>query len=600
MRIHVPIALIALARILSVAACEGPAVRTVADIQGAGHQSTYDGTAVRTSGIVTAVDTAGFWFQDPVGDDEAATSEGLFVSTRGATAVNIGDEVSVTGTVAELRSESRPDDLTVTALTGAMVEVRSTGNALPAAIVIARDRIPPSTIVDDDGLARFEPDTDGIDFYESLEGMRVTVPEAIATGPISRFGEVFVLANGGAGTSGSNAAGGITLTANAGVDFNPERIKVAAGFSATPDFMVNEGDSLGNVTGVLGYGFGNYEVRPDVPIRATRGNTAPESSALPSGGSVLSIATYNVENLDPDDEDGDRDVADGKFDRLARQIAENLGAPDIVGLQEIQDDDGSLESGLVTAAETLARLTAGVNAVLGADVYRYIDNTFIGNGTSGGQPGGNIRVAYLYRSDRVSAVPGSERSVADAEEQRTNPEHPFFGGRLPLAVDFLFNGARVTVVNNHFASKGGGTPVFGAVQPFVNGNAEVRTQQAAAINTFVDDLLSADPGAHVIVLGDLNEFWFDPIIGEHLTGAREGTVLHNLWLQLPETERYSYIYEGNSQTLDHILVTENLRARLVGFDAVHVNSPFADQASDHDPLLAAFDFGAIRTDVPRR
>src|SRR5439155_5597903 len=54
---------------------------------------------------------------------------------------------------------------------------------------------------------------------------------------------------------------------------------------------------------------------------------------------------------------------------------------------------------------------------------------------------------------------------------------------------------------------------------------------------------------------------------------------------LPENERYSYVFEGNSQTLDHILTDDALFARPLAYDVVHVNSEFADQASDHDPSV---------------
>lgn len=592
MRIHVPIALLALAFLVAAGCREAGTHEPIARIQGAGHRSPLDGKEARTAGIVTALESDGFWMQDPVGDRDPATSEGLLVFTDDAPGVRVGDEVYVSGTVAEFQSPSRESDLTVTELVHPTVRVLSSGNPLPAAVVISVDRTPPVENIEDDGLASFDPATDGIDFYESLEGMRVTVPGATAVGPISRFGEVFVVAGEGLGATGLNAGGGITVTVgDEGPDYNPERIKIrAAPPDSGPGPVVDTGDALGDVTGVLGYGFGNFELRTAAQLRVTSRGLAPEVTTLRSGGSVLTVATFNVENLDPDDDDGDRDVADGRFDRLARQIAVNLRAPDIVALQEIQDDDGSVDSDVVSAGRTLTLLADRINDRLGANVYRFLDNRFIGDDTNGGQPGANIRVAFLYRNDRVSVVPGSERTIVDTTAQRTDPDNPFHESRPPLAVDFLFDDAVATVIDNHFSSKGGSTPIQGSVQPFVNGSAAERGRQALAIHTFVDSLLAVNRDARVIVLGDLNEFWFDPIISEHLAGTGAGHVLDNLWLELPATERYSYIFEGNSETLDQILVTPSLKARLVGFDAVHVNSPFAEQASDHDPLIAAFDF----------
>jgi hypothetical protein len=59
---------------------------------------------------------------------------------------------------------------------------------------------------------------------------------------------------------------------------------------------------------------------------------------------------------------------------------------------------------------------------------------------------------------------------------------------------------------------------------------------------------------------------------------------------LPQAERYSYVFEGNSQVLDQILVSGNLLSNVgIEYDVVHVNSEFADQASDHEPQVARFD-----------
>jgi predicted extracellular nuclease len=218
--------------------------------------------------------------------------------------------------------------------------------------------------------------------------------------------------------------------------------------------------------------------------------------------------------------------------------------------------------------------------------YEYIDNPFIGNETSGGQPGGNIRNAFLYNPDRVSLVEGSLRTVTDPQDQQTNENNPFFESRLPLAATFTFNGEEVTVISNHFSSKGGSAPLFGQIQPAdqlqenpdVNGSVDDRRAQARLVKTFVDDIIAENPDANVVVAGDLNEFEFI----SPLTTLEQS--LTNLTNTLPENERYSYIFQGNSQSLDHILVSNNLADRSE-FDAVHVNSEFSDQASDHDPLL---------------
>ena len=104
------------------------------------------------------------------------------------------------------------------------------------------------------------------------------------------------------------------------------------------------------------------------------------------------------------------------------------------------------------------------------------------------------------------------------------------------------------------------------------------------VNDFVDRILALDPRANIIVLGDLNDFEFSDALN-----ALKGGVLHNLIETLPQAERYTYVFDGNSQALDHLLVSANLFEQAQpAYDIVHVNAEFATQASDHDPQVARF------------
>ena len=112
-----------------------------------------------------------------------------------------------------------------------------------------------------------------------------------------------------------------------------------------------------------------------------------------------------------------------------------------------------------------------------------------------------------------------------------------------------------------------------------------RHAQAQIVNDFVDEILDADEHANVVVLGDINDFEFS----ETVSILEGGGVLSSLMNRLPKPERYSYVFEGNSQVLDQILVSENLGRFPIVYDVVHVNAEFADQASDHDPQVARLD-----------
>jgi len=177
-----------------------PIALTIMEIQGEGHRSAYDGQPVITTGIVTAVTSSGFYLQDPSGDGNSRTSDAIFVHTTGAPTVAIGDAIHVAGSVTEFLPGADATNLTTTEIDAATVTIDSHGNALPAAILIGVDGIlPPTQAIEDDGLTVYDPQNDGLDFYESLEGMLVTVENPLVVSNTTSFGETYVVASGGAG-----------------------------------------------------------------------------------------------------------------------------------------------------------------------------------------------------------------------------------------------------------------------------------------------------------------------------------------------------------------------------------------------------------------
>jgi len=571
-----------------------PTPAAIFEIQGAAQVSPLVGERVITSGIVTAIAGNGYYLQDAVGDNDIATSDAIFVqgSTSG---VVIGDEVEVTGTVTEIDPEGGGADLDITAILASNSTVLSSGNALPAAVIIGANGRPVPTESIDDSPATFDPTTDGADFFESLESMRVTATDLVAVAGTNRFGEIFAVTDQGANATGISDRGTLNISPD---DFNPEKIQIDADFAVSGFEVpfVNTGATLGDVTGVVSYDFGNYQIIPTEDFRANVVDSTLQAEVTTIAGTAdrLTVASYNVLNLDPNDSpsetQADADIASGRFDAIAQKIVSNLGTPDIVGLQEIQDNSGGTDNGITAADVTLQTLVDAI-VTAGGPQYEFIDNTFIGNNVSGGQPGANIRTAFLYNPERVDVIEGSIRPVGSQA-----PGQAFNGARLPLAADFTFNGETVTVVNNHFSSKGGSAPIVGQEQPFeerqeevaVNGSLDERQAQSRAVQDFVTDIFSTAPDANVVVLGDLNEFEFVSPVLELETNAR----LNNLTNTLPENERYTFIFQGNSQSLDHILVSDSLVAG-AEFDIVHVNPEFAEvsgRASDHEPLVASLNF----------
>jgi hypothetical protein len=593
---------------------------TIAEIQGAAHISPLVGESVNgVVGVVTARRTAGgrgIWIQDPAPDADEATSDGVFVFLNTAPAAQVGDLVRVQGTVSEFRAANDPDNLTITQISSpnANVTVLSSGNPLPAPTLLGvGGRMPPTENIDDDGAGNvetggmFDPAGDAIDFYESLEGMRLQVNDGVVVGATRSFGEITLLPDDGSWATGTRTPrGGILLGGY--VDPNPERIIVDDEIlrdlapaprpaKAMPD--MNVGDSLTSpVVGPLDYSFSNYKIQATTTPTFDPGGLVRETTATNTDRQV-SVATFNVENLAGTD-------PQAKFDHLASLIVNNLRAPDILAIEEVQDNDGvaggAEGSTVVDASVSWTRLIQAMEAA-GGPVYEYrqIDPV---DDADGGAPGGNIRVGFLFRTDRgvefIDRPGGGPTTETTVVERQSGPRLSASPGRLgtestaftdtrkSLVGEFRARGKKLFVIVNHFSSKGDDQPLFGPAQPPTRFSEVARHGQAQVVHDFVADLLEADPNANVIVLGDINDFEFSDTVAI----LEADGVLHSLVKDLPANERYSYVFEGNSQVLDQILFSPNL---LDGFahvyDVVHVNSEFADaiQASDHEPSVTRLD-----------
>jgi predicted extracellular nuclease len=475
------------------------------------------------------------------------------------------------------------------------VTLAGPGAPIATTIIGAGGRIPPATVIEDDSAPgietgnTFDPAQDGIDFYESLEGMKVGLDDAVAVGPTNNFGEIPVVGDGGATAGVRTGRGGVVVSPN---DFNPERVFLDdAILPAEPKVDVN--DRFATVRGVMDYNFGNFKLQVTEPLVEIDGALRREVAASGTADQ-LTVASFNVENLDPTD-------PPSKFAELAGLIVHNLSAPDVVGVQEIQDNDGATggtSSPVVDASQTYGMLIAAIHAAGGPTYeFRQVDPV---DDQDGGEPGGNIRVGVLFNPARVKFFdePGGDSTTPNAVDGRSGGAHlrynpgridptntAFANSRKPLAVEFRFKGERVFVIVNHFNSKGGDDPLFGRFQPPVRSSEAQRHQQAAIVNDFVDQILTANKNALVVVLGDLNDFEFSRTV-EILKGDGD---LVNLMDTLPKAERYSYVFEGNSQVLDQMLVSRRLLVKgRPQYDVVHVNSEFADQASDHEPQVARF------------
>lgn len=471
-----------------------------------------------------------------------------------------------------------------------------------AKVIFKGDEMP--NLYYDDDPTTFDPTKDGNDFLRRYAGMKVTVEDAISVTGVNKYGNVWIVANKGAHATGmTGPRGGMVVRPIDGTeetatkwDYNPEVIKVIEKYRKDrPTFQ--SGSELGDVTGFLTWDYGEYTLLSSDYMNPTSPKTWDrEITDLQGDPTHLTVSNFNVENLVYDDDQE-------KFDGLAKLIVENLKSPDILALQEVGDDSGSKSDGVVKSDLTLKKLLDAIHTLDSNLKYRA---TYISplHNTDGGKPGLNIRVAYLYNSKRVgfrkseNEASATDNAVVLANGKlsfnpvRVNVDHTyddngvtkdaFENTRKTLAAQFLFNGHTVTLLNNHWSSKRGETPVNGKVpyKAYPRRNA-----QAQAVRELVDSLLDNDKNAKVIALGDMNEFYYNEPM-KILSGEPKGTVdMHNLTHALPLIERYSYVFGGNTQELDHLVVSDSLHKNAVA-KPVHVNAEYSDQLSDHDPMVA--------------
>ncbi|MGD9049665.1 MAG: lamin tail domain-containing protein, partial [Anaerolineae bacterium] len=464
-------------------------------IQGSGQTSPYVRNLATTTGIVIGV------FPDLGGFwiQEAETDDDP--ATSAGLFVLTADPVSLQ-LGDEVRVSGKVRELSgqtlLELLDPADLEVISRDNVLPAPVELA----PP--IADQDALA----------YYEPLEGMLVQVTEpALAVGPTSKYGETpLVSAEWGIERVLKGDPRGMLIFLDDGGSGTHNDLSTLA-------FPLKSGDTLNQAIGPLAYTYDNYKIEPiELP------KISPVERPLPAleaaGPNEFSIATFNVENLfdtrEPHPSDPPRPSREQYELDLAKMVNSiiAMGAPEIVGLQEVEN---------IGILEDLARQAA---------LAEFDYQPFLIEGTDSR----GIDNAYLVRGDRTTVEGAAAYPAPDGLTSRP----PLV---ITTTVHLEDSDRTIYVLNNHFTSMSGGE------KP-----TEPRRKAQAAWNvTLVERILAGDPDAHVVVLGDLNSFYESP----PLDLLRDAGLRHVYEFVEPERP-YTYIYQGESETLDHILVTPSL------------------------------------------
>ncbi len=626
--------------------------------------------AVTVRAIVTAVDNVGtrqgYYLTEEVTDwdGNSYTSEGIFVMTRNdsnvgtvVSGVSVGDLVQVTAHIMEYQAFSSMPRTVLVNPTG--LSVISTGNALPTVTLTNMPNevltaVTPDYTDSSDGAGdTFDASTYALSYFETVEGMLVTIPNmVVADGFVSTSGgrpffQAYSLDS--ANPDQINSRGGYTVagdppigppdTATTGDDtvhggrhlhdgdVNPDIIEVDfSDFAMAPPAGLSTGasmgDHLGNVTGIIDFDFTDRKlfVTGMEPGGFVDGSVSQETTLLGNDNRALTVAAFNVNNLDPGD-------GAARFTAIANAIANNLHAPDIVSIEEIQDNNGATNDGTTDASTTWQMLVDALNLATGAH-YQWVDQAPV-NGAEGGEPGGNIRVGFLYNTDRVqlgdlaaNATLAERRQFTDRigdgvrdagdriayDDSMVSAEintSDWSSTRRSLLGEFTFHGNTVYMTANHFTAKGGSGEFWQFDQDLEAGDPSnagwaKRSEQAEDVYSMLNVIQSGSPNVGIISGGDYNDFYFyqplTTLTGYTMadgTGRVGGTRLENLTLTLPEAERYTYTFDGRSQAIDHIIVN-SLLGGVASYDVVHLNTGFNPNASlaisDHDPGLSSFDF----------
>ncbi|MGF1663812.1 MAG: ExeM/NucH family extracellular endonuclease [Kineosporiaceae bacterium] len=575
--------------------CAADVTATIPEIQGGGATTPLDGSEVVTRGVVTA-DTqpglSGFFLQDPVGDGDPATSDGVFVLGSGLGEVRVGDEVAVRGTAGE--------SFGLTQVTGTAAEVCGTAD-VPAAATLPL----PSTEAE----------------REPLEGMLVTPAQQLSvTGlfQLEQFGEVR-LSSGGPLVQGTEAAAPGEPAAAVEAENRTREIVLDDGSNAdlrsaglAPPYLtvggtVRVGDTADLGSHVLSFGFGNWRLQPvtGTPDQVTWQAANPRTAAPEDVGGDVSVAAFNVLNyfvtLDDgtftDPEPRGATTPEAFADQEAKIVAALLALDaDVVALQEIEygarfgkDSDVALEA--LVAALNAAAPAAGESA----------DWAFVPTPDYVRTEPDVIQNAIVYRS-------GSVTRVGDAVSLGGDPQ-AWSNAREPVAQLFQRDGDGFLVVSNHFKSKSssgasGDNLDQGDGQGAFNAD---RTRQAQALAAAAADLAAGLGEDDVLLMGDFNAYGEeDPITT--LEAAGYADLVEGL-------DEFTYSFDQRDGNLDHALASTAAAAKVTGVDIWQVNAaePFAYQydsgvpalyspdpyrASDHNPVVVGFDaVPPLRTDV---
>ena len=603
--------------------------RLISDVQGEKNVSQYEGQTARLMGIVTARTRSGFFIQTPDDktDNNPKTSEGIYVFTKTepSAEATIGNLVSVTGFIEEFRPKAEPLSLPITELSMQkgrdIIQVVSKNNPLPKPIILT--------------TADFSSGV--IDALEKYEGMRVSVETMTVVAPTD--GRI----DGKNATSESNGVFYGVLKGfprpfrEPGIeiydyvllndkdkeklkkdfpkiplfDNNPERLRVESTAQLGAQAIdVSAFAEVKNLTGVLHYAYRAYTIYVDADNKPTVSGFVKAVPMPDTNDRQFSVAGMNLENFFDDEDDPaikedivTTEAFNKRMKKISMAIRDYMKMPDVIGVTEAEN---------LAALKRLAQKINDDATASGKPNPKYEAYLIEGN------DGRGIDSGFLVKSARVKVV---EVKQLGKDDKFTNPkskDEDNLNDRPPLMLRASIEDAKTnqpfefTIVVNHLKS-------FLGVDDPKDGGARVRLKrklQAEFLAKFVQERQKANTDERIIVLGDFNAYQFNDGIGDSI-GTIKGTPapkeavmnasedfvnpdLTNLVDLIKPDQRYSYIFDGNAQVLDHILINEPMKKHINGFGFARLNADFpeiyrnddtrAERFSDHDAAVAYFTF----------
>jgi predicted extracellular nuclease len=629
----------------AVGAC-GETFTPIYAVQGNGATAAITGI-VTTEGVVVGdfegtAANSGFFIQDPTGDGDATTSDGIFVFTGPTNLATAGTRVRVTGFARERGGQ--------TTLNGS----NSNGAAVTDVISCG-----PGSVAATDVTMPFETLT----FPERYEGMLVRFPQNLVIAEYfnyDRFGEMVLalplagesrpftgtaIDEPGVGNSPANQRTTANLLRRITLDDNqsqgnPPTLRHPNGDKFALENLFRGGDIVENAVGVLGFEFGLYRIYPTGPADYTAVNGRPEKPEEVGGG--LRVAAMNTLNffltadIEPNNPPSPDDNKCGpantlecrgwdsnqpnEFTRQRTKLLEALAGlnADVLGLNELENSGGVDPLG-----DPDRGIVAGLNDLLGDGTYEAIDTGTIGTDA--------IKVGLIYKPRLVTPIGDFEiLDSTDDERFADNRSRP----ALAQTFEVIKTGARFSVVVNHLKSKGesGLAPASGP--PGICNDADptnnipdcdqldgqsfwnfTRTEAARALVDWIADDPTGTGDPDFLIMGDLNSYAKEDPIDAVKAGKDDTAGTDDDWTnlieELVEGDKYSFVFDGQAGYLDYAMANATIVDQVTDVTEWHINSDEPDildydtsfksdaqdalfennqyRTSDHDPVLVGLD-----------